>query len=185
MLYDNPTLLTTKEQYFFEDIYEKCGVEPFGALQSFGGVNSRLNYYGGNTYGGQVLDPQRWTLTYDGIERHAIALGPKLQDPNFDFGEIDAKEMAYGTCVDISVVLDSVTYYIPAIIVDVKAHSAPIGMIQTGESFAGEKVDTGKSGLIVEWYVINEDAKGNKKSKGLNRFNRNGSIIIYREELLE
>ena len=75
MLYDNPTLLTTKEQYFFEDIYEKCGVELFGALQSFGGVNSRLNYYGGNTYGGQVLDPQRWTLTYDGIERHAIALG--------------------------------------------------------------------------------------------------------------
>lgn len=185
MLYDNPTLLTTKEQYFFEDIYEKCGVEPFGALQSFGGVNSRLNYYGGNTYGGQVLDPQRGTLIYDGIERHAIAIGPKLQDPNFDFGEIDAKEMAYGTCVDISIVLDSVTYYIPAIIVDVKAHSAPIGMIQTGESFAGEKVDTGKSGLIVEWYVINEDAKGNKKSKGLNRFNRNGSIIIYREEVLE
>ena len=27
--------------------------------------------------------------------------------------------------------------------------------------------------------------KGNKKSKGLNRFNRNGSIIIYREEVLE
>ena len=58
-------------------------------------------------------------------------------------------------------------------------------LFRSGESFAGEKVDTGKSGLIVEWYVINEDAKGNKKSKGLNRFNRNGSIIIYREEVLE
>lgn len=56
--------------------------------------------------------------------------------------------MAYGTGVDITIDLNGETYYIPAIIVDVKEHSAYTGEIQTGIPFfrEDEAEDTGKSG---------------------------------------
>ena len=184
MLYDAPTLLTEGEQYFFEDIYKENNVKAVGALQSYCGSASRLNNNGDHKYGGQTLDYTKGVLLYNGIERHAIAVGPKLQDPEYDYGDIDANKMAYGTCADISIVLDSVTYYIPAIIVDVKANSAPTGIIQTGWAFNGKYEDTGTAGPIIEWYVIQKDQYGNKSS-GLDRFSINGSIIIYREEVLE
>ena len=172
------------DQYFFEDIYKENNVKAVGALQSYCGSASRLNYNGGSNYGGQTLDYIEGMLFYNGIERHAIAVGPKLQDPQYSYGNIDAKKMSYGTCADISIVLDSVTYYIPAIFVDGKAYSAPTGIIQTGWAFDGKYEDTGTAGPIIEWYVIQKNENGNK-SAGLDSFSTNGSIIIYREEVLE
>lgn len=187
ILYDGPTLSSKGEQYFFSDLYKQYGVEPYGSLQSFGGAGSVLNKENkAITYGNQVLDPKKGTLEYGGIERYAIAIGPKLQNPNCDLSKkLDPKEMAYGTCVDISIELDGKTYYIPAIITDVKAHSAPSGIFQTGVPFDGSgNESTGKSGPTVEWYVI--QGKGDAdKTKGLNQFNNNASITIYREEVLK
>ncbi len=93
--------------------------------------------------------------------------------------------MIYGACADITIDLNEKTYYIPAIIIDTKGHSAPTGIIQTGKSFTENYEETGIPGSIVEWYTGQFDEKGNNKAEGLDNFSRNGSIIIYREEILE
>ncbi len=126
-----------------------------GALQSFGGT-AGLNTEGESKYGGQSKDSDQGTIIYDNMERYAIAIGPLLQNPNCDLYDFDAGDMAYGTCVDISIELNGETHYIPAIIVDTKGHLAPTGVFQTGVPFSkdGAYVDTGKEGPIVEWYVV-------------------------------
>lgn len=187
-LYDGPTVIGIGEAYGFADIYKYCDKEPFGALQGFGGTKSILNTSGNlTTYGGQKLDVTKGTLLYNGIERHTIALGPKLQNIHFDTDtkkEIDPKEMAYGTCVDVTIELDGEIYYIPAIITDVKAHTASNGYYQTNETFTGEKEGDSKPGNIVEWYVMKGEDSQNK-STGLKVYNENGGIIIYRDEVME
>lgn len=182
-LYNAPTLGSEQEQIFFKDLYEQYGVEQYAALQSFGGV-AGVNKEGDIKYGGQEKDPKKGTLVYKDLERYAIALPPRIQNPNCKLSEkLDANEMAYGTCIDISIDLGGETYYIPAIIVDTKGHSAPDGIFQTGETFGGEVVNTGKTGPIVEWYIEKgEDDKN--KSKGLDQFTDTGSLIFYRSEVL-
>ncbi|TCL60997.1 hypothetical protein EDD76_10194 [Kineothrix alysoides] len=184
-LYDAPTVSTKGECYNFSDLYKKYGLEPYGALQSFGGKGSALNKKGISNYGNQTYNPEKGTLVYNGIERYGIAIGPMLQNPECDLsGAIDPIEMAYGTCVDIKIQVEDKTYYIPAIIVDVKAHSAPTGIFQTGVPFTGGYENTGRTGAIIEWYVTKEQ-NGNNISVGLNKYNSNSSIIIYRDEVLK
>lgn len=91
--------------------------------------------------------------------------------------------MSYGTCVDVTIVLNGDRYYIPAIIIDTKAHSYPSGEIQTDDLIDPSRKDeyTGKTGAIVEWYTL-QNKEGNNKSEGLMNFDNGGSIIIYREE---
>ena len=183
MLYDAPTLTSQSTVYNFADLYKSYGANPTGALQTFGGTGMPNNY-GGATYGGQTYDPAKGTLTYNGIERYGIALGPALQNPAFTLnnGKIDPNEMAYGTCVDVAIQLGGNTYYIPAIIVDVKSHTAPTGIFQTYQDFAGGGTYIYK-GNIVEWYTM-QTSNGNNKSSGLQQFNSTGSIAIYRNEVL-
>lgn len=201
-LYDSPTLSTKGERYFCKKIYADNGQEPYGALQSFCGDKSGTNGNEDNDRFDNVdFNPDKGTILYKGIERYAIALGPKLQNPEFDIKKkkkIEPDEMAYGTCVDISIEMDGRVYYIPAIIVDVKAHTYSTGIIQSGESYEKkEKGDNNEDGnnkkdgnddekgdhSVVEWYT-KQYKDGQNKSDGLNRFNRNSSIIIYRDEVL-
>ncbi len=185
-LYDRPTLQSEGEQYFFDDLYEEYGFTAFGSLQGYGSEQGDMNEQGDTTYGGQTLDPYEGTLIYNGVERYAIAIGPKLQNPEWEYESgMDAEDMAYGTCVDISIQFNGNTYYIPAIIVDVKWHTAPDGIYQTNRSCTDMSVDNrgGKGRNIVEWYVIQDD--GNDKTTGLSQFNHGSSIIIYRDEVLE
>lgn len=113
-----------------------------------------------------------------------------MQNSDFSLDENNAivpTEMIYGNCVDISIELEGETYYIPAIIVDVKAHTANDGIFQTGYDFKGNYENTGNEGNIVEWYVEqyeNSSTQEGNKSSGLNQFNSNASIIIYPEEVL-
>ena len=192
MLYDEPTLKSKKEEHYFAGIYARNGVKPGGALQSYGG-SGKPNKNAGNTYGHQGYDSNKGTLEYSGIERYGIAIGPVLQNPDFDANndkmynnsskQILAEAMAYGTCVDVTIVLNGDRYYIPAIIIDTKAHSYPSGEIQTDDLIDPSRKDgnTGKTGPIVEWYVIQGEGEKNK-SAGLKEFDRMGSIIIYRDE---
>ena len=187
-LYDGPTLSSECEVIDIEGLYQQYGMEPYGALQSFVGKKGP-NTSGSIKYGNQEFDPNKGTLVYNGIERYAIALGPKLQNPNIDLSkDFKADDMAYGTCVDISIQVDDEIYYIPAIIVDTKAHSAPTGIFQTGVAFNNGKDEyTGKQGPIVEWYTVQDHDGDDKKniSEGLNNFNRNAQLMIYREEVLK
>lgn len=186
-LYDKPTLDTEVIIYNCGDLYEQYEIEPNGALQSFCEREVFNMENPDIKYGGQQPNVKKGTLIYNGIERYAIAIGPTLQNPEFKLvnNKIQANEMIYGTCVDISIVLEGNTYYIPALIVDVKANTANggEGIFQTGYDFEGNYVDTGAVGPIVEWYVVQETEAGNK-AEGLKQFNRNASIIIYQEEVL-
>ena len=200
MLYDGPTVTSEGREYYFEDIYgdyEKIG----GALQGYGGSGSILNdksgqiRYEGNEDG---LDTKRGTLIYNGIERHAIALGPALQNSQFTLdksGQIKAEEMRYGTCADITICIDNITYYIPAVIVDVKAHTnGSGGYFQTYQEYREmsneerqiemERYGELPKGNIVEWYVEQKDENGNNKSSGLRKFDTDGGIIIYDGETM-
>lgn len=208
MLYDGPTVASAGEEHTFRDIYAMHGLTPnekSGALQGYGDEGSRLNtltntikYEGGDDY-----NPSNGVLYHDGINRHAIAIGPQLQNPQFKpkINGVAGEEMIYGTCVDVTIELEGQTYYIPAVIVDTKGHTAPYGYVQTGEYFTTPgnekknvcdiKKDISEGAKeenysvtpnIVEWYVIqNEDGKN--KSTGLNAFSKTGSIIIYRDEI--
>ncbi len=183
----NTDIYTTEEIYALSE-----GVSAYGALQAFiDNEETAFNMNGGHTtYEGQVLDVNKGTLIYKDIERHAIALGPKLQNPDFDTQkkeDIDPAQMAYGTCVDISIQLNGEKYYIPAVIVDVKAHTASNGYCQTYKTFTGEveKPQGAENGNIVEWYVKQFDSNENNKSAGLKNFNETAEIIIYRDEVME
>lgn len=79
---------------------------------------------------------------------------------------------------------DGNTYYIPAIITDIKAHTYPTGILQTGDSLASNSNTAKKEGTnIVEWYTVKEAPEN--KSAGLNYYNTKGSLIIYRDAVLE
>lgn len=74
-------------------------------------------------------------LYIDLEERYWVAVGPNVMNPEHnENSEIKEEEMHYGTKLDI-VVLDEKTateYYIPAVVGDVKEHSKPDGLYQTG-----------------------------------------------------
>ncbi|MCM1251962.1 MAG: hypothetical protein NC321_04010 [Clostridium sp.] len=208
MLYDGPTVAGSGEGYKFRDIYAWHDIIPnekSGALQGYGGKNSGLNTMEGTIKyeGGDDYNPSNGVLYHDGIKRHAIALGPQLQNPNFTpvkYG-VAGTEMIYGTCVDVTIELEGQTYYIPAVIVDTKGDTAPYGYVQTGIPFTtpgneksgvrdikkdisekAEKENYSATPNIVEWYVIQIE-NGNNKAEGLFAFNENGGIIIYRDEI--
>ena len=79
-------------------------------------------------------------LYTDGEGRYWVAVGPNVMNPEHQSNEeIKAEEMKYGTKIDI-VVRENNTekvYYIPAVVGDVKANSAPDGLYQTGRGFPG------------------------------------------------
>ncbi len=81
-------------------------------------------------------------LYTDQTGRYWVAVGPNVMNPEHKSDEeITPEEMQYGTTIDI-VVLDEDsqnTYYIPAVVGDVKAHSSPDGLYQTGYGFPGLK----------------------------------------------
>ena len=187
MLYDGPTVAGEGREYYFADIYAEFLEEGgSGALQGFGG-SVKLNKTGGIVYEDEDnFTSQRGTLRFKGIERHTIALGPALQNPDLNLDPtktLDAEDMIYGTCVDIIVPFEGENYYIPAVIVDTKHYTAPHGYIQGSEAFGGGEPDTRKGNNIVEWYVTQGENEKNKSS-GLSEFDTMGGLIIYDGETL-
>jgi len=220
-IYAQPTLQSEGERHSLQELYDKYDFEKSycGTLQGFGS-NGLLNITAWKKekediemevleklYGGQYLEftnNDKDTLMYNGIERYVIALGPALQDPEWDgqIAKLDSSKMAYGTCVDIEIIIDGEKYYIPAIIGDVKAHTYPTGVFQTyisvetGErytkntylnKFSYEELQTSDKvdHNVVEWYAEQEDENGNNRSASLQPYNKTSTIIIYREEVLE
>ncbi len=186
-LYTQRTLQSNGDQYYFSDLYKQfSNLEISGVMQGFGGANSTLNTYGNTNYGGQTLDPNKGTIIYNGMERYAIALGPVLQNPNWKPADgLDGKLMAYGTPVDVEIDLNGTKYYIPAIITDVKKHTGPTGIFQSGVSVLEPNPPLiTKVENAVEWYTYQYEGSNNK-SEGLSQFNQNGSVIIYRNEILD
>lgn len=93
-------------------------------------------------------------LYTDAEGRYWVAVGPNVMNPNHRVDEkISVDEMKYGTKIDI-VVLDettNITYYIPAVVGDVKNHSSPDGLYQTGVPFSSSGTTVVGDGSTVEF----------------------------------
>jgi RHS repeat-associated protein len=110
-------------------------------------------------------------LYTDADGRYWVAVGPNVmnsqQTPN---QLIDYNKISYGTKIDI-VVQDSNnnTYYIPAVLGDLKEHSSPDGLYQTGVPFDPSRGTYTGDGSTVEflgYYIL--DKYGNFNPSGAN-----------------
>lgn len=107
-----------------------------------------------NAGGKVVVNMTSNNLYTDDEGRYWVAVGPNVMNPNHNANDkVTASEMQYGTKIDI-VVLDESTntqYYIPAVVGDVKAHSSPDGLYQTGVPFDKSKKTVQGDGSTVEF----------------------------------
>jgi hypothetical protein len=93
--------------------------------------------------------------------RYWVAIGPKYMNPYHTSNmKIKPEKMNYGTKIDIHVVgqHDGKDYYIPAVVGDVKEHSKPDGLYQTGVPFDSKRITVEGDGSTVEFigYGITE-----------------------------
>lgn len=205
-LYDAPTVTSSNVKTFnVNDVYNKVFGSTDSAkfcLQSFGGKavgpnNSNKdfdNYYSGGgivylqgsksgtMYESSVDDYRAGCLYINGIYRHMVAMGPSIlyEERDYQKEKLSAANMGYGRLCDIKVSYNGNTYYIPCVVVDVKAHTATNGYIQTGVSIAdGSTVSSATSAVMVEWYgVSGKTNTGKNRSSGLKYFT-DVEIIMY------
>ena len=118
--------------------------------------------------------------------RYWVAVGPKVADENADLSiKLLADNYVYGTKMDIHV-KDKMgnEYYIPAVLGDLKEHSGPDGLYQTGEAIpSGTKVEEHADGSMIEFLgdKIPEEMVGNDSKSLINRSNNYEilEIIVY------
>lgn len=90
----------------------------------------------------------------DQTGRYWVAIGPKVLDDNADLSiELDASDYIYGTMIDIHVQDErGNSFYIPAVVGDLKRHSGPDGYYQTGIDIpTGEFAEGHDDGSTVEF----------------------------------
>lgn len=86
--------------------------------------------------------------------RYWVAVGPNVMNPKYSNKSIVTdSDMNYGTKLDIHVVgqHDGIDYYIPAVVGDVKNHSYPDGLYQTGIEMVTQKQEPNADGSTVEF----------------------------------
>ena len=115
------------------------------ALQGFGG-NAGLNTIEGTIrYEDQDnYNSRNGVLSHNGIERHTVAIGPALQNPNFTLNEnggLKGTEMIYGTCVDITIEFEGNIFQIIEF-----QHVKP----GKGAAFVRTKLKNVKNGGVIE-----------------------------------
>jgi len=86
--------------------------------------------------------------------RYWVAVGPKVMNPNHKESDpVVTENMKYGKTLDV-VVMDKNKneYYIPCIVGDIKAHTYPNGIYQTGYGYPGEEdYPMNNDGSIIEF----------------------------------
>jgi hypothetical protein len=92
--------------------------------------------------------------------RYWVAVGPKIMIPHFSYSDnIWAENFRYGARLD-AVISDSAgnLYYIPCVVGDIKAHTYPTGVVQTGIPFTDNatereknEVATANDGSVIEF----------------------------------
>ncbi len=121
-------------------------------------------------------------LYIDSEERYWVAVGPNVMNQNHDKNsKITVEEMHYGTKLDI-VVLDESTgtkYYIPAVVGDVKEHSKPDGLYQTGIPFDESRPTVEGDGSTVEFLGYDILLKDGKSSVNVTNNYKLIELIVY------
>ncbi|MDR1550305.1 MAG: hypothetical protein LBT06_17205 [Hungatella sp.] len=102
----------------------------------------------------------------DGEGRYWVAVGPNVMNPNHKLGEsVTIAEMKYGTKIDIVVKDEQENlFYIPAVVGDVKEHTWPDGLYQTGKVFPTGILSAGNDdGSTVEFMGKTREGTDNYK----------------------
>jgi len=133
-LYNNPTVPIKSRIVEMPDIN---GWNPYN-WYAFEGL-SDINWVARHVIGEanvHVIIGNKGELT-DNEGRYWIAVGPNVMNPSHQPSEkISPEEMKYGSKVDVVLRHDDGTnYYLPCVIGDVKAHTWPNGILQTGYAF--------------------------------------------------
>ncbi len=134
-------------------------------------------------------------LYVDSQGRYWVAVGPNVVNPNHSNAKsnkrIDVSEVFPGTKLDIKVQCEKEgenygeIFYIPAVVGDVKEHSYPDGLYQTGEPFCKELKSVPSNPNTVEFigYGIEQKVyQENEKSKSCINITNNYrimEIIVY------
>ena len=169
-----PDVVTSRNWFAFEDL-DYLNKNAVGVM---GEENSQISI---NDFG--------WVTIQNG--RYCIAVGPNVMNPSHLPGEgITIEEMQYGTYIDVEL-RDSYgrILYLPCIVVEVKAHTFPDGILQTGRPFPdGEPyVDWTGPVAIIEFvgyqkYIVNGEEVNNSDTLfGYEVTN----IIIYDQHFKE
>ena len=132
-------------------LYEKPTIQELGRIVLYPEKLEGKYFEGKNTLGwySQEPMPNRNAEKYlNGLEkigstyvanegRYVIALGPNVVLPDYPLeGKIAADEFPYGLNVDVIITdKNGEEYYIPCTFGDVKAHTYPNGLYQTGEAY--------------------------------------------------
>lgn len=126
-------------------------------------------------------------------------MGPGILRPDINVIDYQGKPylpadaMPYGTIVDVRLKIDNEYYYIPAVVIDSKEHTAPYGVFQTqvsviepGDLYSKAKqfIEAGKDegASIIEWYTdpkITYNGSEISKSEGLRQYDSYIDIIVY------
>ncbi|WP_455649919.1 PAAR-like protein [Enterocloster citroniae] len=121
-------------------------------------------------------------LYIDSEERYWVAVGPNVMNQNHDKNsKITVEEMHYGTKLDI-VVFDENTgtkYYIPAVVGDVKEHSKPDGLYQTGIPFDESRPTVEGDGSTVEFLGYEILLKDGKSSVNVTNNYKLIELVVY------
>ncbi len=132
-----------------------------------------------------VTNKENNNLFSDTEGRYWVAVGPRVVEKTVNLNkELQASDFKYGTKLDI-VVLDettSTTYYIPAVLGDIKAHSWPDGLYQTGKYIPSGVLEVGyDDGSSVEFIGSNilKDSTTGKSSVNITNNYRLISMIVY------
>lgn len=126
----------------------------------------------------------------DAEGRYWVAVGPNVMNPNYkDAFIVKDSDMQYGTKIDIHVVgqHDGIHYYIPAVIGDVKNHTYPDGLYQTGVEMVTHTVEADNAdGSTIEFMgyeILNKSGVYNPDGKNSSVTSTNDyrliEIIVY------
>ncbi len=187
MLYKNPTVSAegrSVSRHPKANLYDWAMPEELEGIKNLnkGELLSNSKTVIENGGGKPIVNITSNNLYTDAEGRYWVAVGPNVMNPNHGPNdEITVSEMQYGTKIDI-LVLDETTntqYYIPAVVGDVKGHSSPDGLYQTGKPFDTSKKTVQGDGSTVEFmgYGIT------KSSVNITNDYKLIAIIVYEGEV--
>lgn len=122
--------------------------------------------------------------------RYWVAVGPNVMNPDYsNTSKVTDKDMMYGTKIDIHVVEqhdNNKHYYIPAVVGDVKNHTHPDGLYQTGIELVTHTITDNDDGSTVEFIgyeILNKfgvyDPAGENSSINITNNYRLIEILVY------
>lgn len=131
-LYDGPTQNGSGVFVNVRPSYDEYGASyKSWWVTCYNNTSSPGNTLRGRADGTTVADG----VMVDSSSRPLVAVGPAVMNHSRTYGSMQtptASEMRYGSIIDVVLEDGSNTYYMPAVVVDCKAHTYPTWIVQSG-----------------------------------------------------